>query len=78
MNEKIKQIWNEAAASYTQAESSRETQENFLNRFAEILIRECLIAVDNTNQHHAYTTFDKSLIEATIQKSKESIKKHFE
>ncbi len=78
MKEKIKQIWNEAASSHTQAETSRETQENFLNRFSEILIRECLLAVDNTNRHHIHTTFDQSLVETTIYKSKEAIKKHFE
>jgi hypothetical protein len=46
-------------------------------KFAELIIKECLLAIDNTNKHHAYTTFDIGLIESTIIKSKESVKQHF-
>lgn len=41
MNERIKAIWNRAAASYEQADTSWQTQQNFLNRFAELIVREC-------------------------------------
>ena len=46
-------------------------------RFAELIVKECLLAIDNTNTHHAYTTFDKDLIDATIKKSKKAVKEHF-
>jgi hypothetical protein len=41
MNEQIKTIWNQAAASYEKADTSWQTQQNFLNRFAELIIAEC-------------------------------------
>ena len=42
MNDNIRAIWNQAASSHQQADTSRETQENFLNRFAELIVRECV------------------------------------
>jgi hypothetical protein len=42
VNDNIRAIWNRAASSHQQAETSRETQENFLNRFAELIVRECI------------------------------------
>lgn len=77
MNEKIKAIWNLAASNHTQEDTSWKTQQNFLNKFAELIIKECIDAVDNTNRHHAYTTFDKDLIDFTIAKSKTAIKERF-
>jgi len=41
MHDNIRAAWNLAASSHKQGSTSRETQENFLNRFAEILIKKC-------------------------------------
>lgn len=41
MNENIKKLWNKAASSHEQANTSWETKTNFLNRFAELIILEC-------------------------------------
>lgn len=41
MNETIKAIWNKAASSHEQADTSWQTQQNFLNRFAELIVKEC-------------------------------------
>lgn len=49
MNDNIRAIWNQAAASHQQAETSRETQENFINRFAELIVRECIANCDDLN-----------------------------
>ena len=49
MNDNIRAIWNRAASSHRQADTSRETQENFINRFAELIVRECVqTLLDNT------------------------------
>lgn len=47
-------------------------------KFADLLIEECIVAVKNTNTHHAHTSYDQNLIQATIGKSVEAIRKHFE
>ena len=49
MNDNIRAIWNQAASSHQQAETSRETQENFINRFAELIVRECIANCDDLN-----------------------------
>ena len=49
MNDNIRAIWNRAASSHQQAETSRETQENFINRFAEFIVRECIANCDDLN-----------------------------
>lgn len=51
---------------------------DLLNKFADLLLKEVLIAIDNTDRTHAYTTFDKSMIDGTIEKCKKSIRNTFE
>lgn len=46
-------------------------------QFAELIVKECLLAIDKTNRHHVHTTFDEQLVEATLQKSKKAVKEHF-
>jgi len=46
--------------------------------FARQIVEECIDAVRNTDTRHAYTTFDKGLIDATIQHSIKSIKERFD
>lgn len=48
-----------------------------LQEFGELIVQECLSAVDHTDRRHGYTTFDLSLIDATIHRSKQSIINHF-
>jgi hypothetical protein len=45
--------------------------------FAIMLINECYIAIENTNNSHVYTTFDEGQFKATIRKSKDAVKQHF-
>ena len=49
MNDNIRSIWNRAASSHQQAATSRETQENFINRFAELIVCECIANCDDLN-----------------------------
>lgn len=46
--------------------------------FARQIIKECIDAVRNTDTRHAYTTFDKGLIDATVERSIKSIKERFD
>lgn len=48
-----------------------------LQEFGELIVNECIKAVEQTDRTHAHTTFDLSLIDATILKSKDSITQHF-
>lgn len=74
MNKRIKEL----------AEQQGLTGPNYLissqelEKFADALIQECIVAVKQTNTHHALTTYDQNLIQATISKSVEAIRNHFE
>jgi hypothetical protein len=46
--------------------------------FARQIVEECIDAVRNTDTRHAHTTFDKGLIEATVERSIKSIKERFD
>jgi len=46
-------------------------------KFAELIVRECVDAVDKTNTHHVLTTFDDGLVRSTMAKTKTAIKEHF-
>lgn len=48
-----------------------------LQEFGELIVAECIKAVEQTERSHAHTTFDLSLIDATIQSSIKSISNHF-
>jgi hypothetical protein len=46
--------------------------------FARLIVKECIEAVRNTDTRHAYTTFDKGLIDTTVERSIKSIKERFD
>jgi hypothetical protein len=50
MNERIEKLWDEAADSIAAIPNGRnnfwETQENFMEKFAELIVRECAKMVD--------------------------------
>jgi hypothetical protein len=48
-----------------------------LEKFAELLIEECIRAVEATPLTCAYTTFQEGIVKCTIKESVESIKKNF-
>lgn len=41
--------------------------------FARMIIKKCIEAVYNTNKTHAFTTFDRDMVDGTIQRSVKSI-----
>ena len=51
MNERIRELWDKAAKSTAAYPSGRnnswETQVNFLDKFAELIVRECCQKLEN-------------------------------
>ena len=81
MNERIKELVGRAEAyAYEHEEhwhDGPDWQELFNKKFAELIIDECLKAIDRTNTHHVHTTFDQGLVTHTINQSKQAVKDHF-
>jgi len=73
MNKKIHQVALETGGSHYPI-----TGGELLEQFALKIINECIVAVQNTNKHHASTTFSVGMVEATIEKSVASIMDTFE
>lgn len=46
-------------------------------KFAKLVVDECIKAVQRTDRKLATTTYDSSVVEGTIQLSIKSIKEHF-
>ena len=49
-----------------------------LEKFAELLIERVIKTVEETPTTHAYTTYDKGLIDSTIDKCAAQIRKEFD
>lgn len=67
MNEKINQLWNKAAestAAYPSGQNnSWETQVNFMNKFAELIVRECVEVVKWTPSQFPNDEYVKNIQE---------------
>jgi hypothetical protein len=74
MNERIKEIIEKVGTDC----SGKWMSTGKVNELAEIIVLECIDAVQNTSLTHAYTTFDLSTIKGTIGKCVDSIKKEFD
>jgi hypothetical protein len=71
MRNKVKQMIDAAGFSNTY-EGDR------LEALVRIVIDECVKGVQNTDTRHAYTTFDKGLIDATVDRSVKAIYEYME
>lgn len=73
----MKQVYKEIAL---QAGGSHypEVGGDLLEKFADLLLEKAIEVVENTPQTHAYTTFDKGLISATIDKSANELREKFQ
>lgn len=49
-----------------------------LQQFADLIIQECIDAIETINKNHARTTYDLSLVEGTIGRCIENMKARFE
>jgi len=48
-----------------------------LQKFSDLMLEECIKAIKNTSRNHALTSYDRSMVDATIEKTVESIREHF-
>jgi hypothetical protein len=48
-----------------------------VDKLSSLIIEECILAVKNCNRNHGATTFDKGIIDKTIDESVKSIKTTF-
>ena len=48
-----------------------------LQKFAELMLEECITVVKNTSTQCAYTTHDLPVVECTIAQSVEALRDHF-
>lgn len=76
MNEQIKQLALQAD-KYCRETVPNWTMNDYNKKFAELLILECIDLVETTPRHCAFTTYDLSTVECTIQKSSERLHEHF-
>ena len=80
MNEKIKELWNKAAESTAAFPSgpnnSWETQVNFMEKFAELIVRECSKTVNDTEYPYEDPAH-KETWDACCVWSAEKLKEHF-
>jgi len=72
MNEQIRLLWEEAAKT-TQGDSWEE-QTKFLEKFAELIVRECLLALEPDLYE---SDIEYRVDQAFYKKCERIIKKHF-
>ena len=72
MNERIRELLEQAGVKYVTM-----PKDTVYEKFAELIVKECLTAIDKTDTTHIYTSFDQSMVMGTIEKSKKAIKEHF-
>jgi hypothetical protein len=72
MKNKIKELALQAGGSHYP-----EVGGELLQKFADLVVKECIDAVEKTDTRHAVTTFDMGLIGSTIERSIKSIKERF-
>ena len=83
MNERIKELWEQAAKT-TQGDSWEE-QTKFMERFAELIVRECVnreellgaIARGWCSEKNSHKTMDPDLALAIFDEVEQQIKQHF-
>lgn len=69
IKELIKQVGTDTGGRWISVDKAEE--------LVKLVVAECYIAIENTNTHHVYTTFDESLVKQTIRNSKEAVQQHF-
>jgi hypothetical protein len=83
MNERIRELWDKAAedtAAFPSGQNnSWQTQVNFMDRFAKLIVRECLSLGDVLSKHYINTHPEQkqAWLLASIADYSNEIKKHF-
>lgn len=48
-----------------------------MQKMVDLVIKECIVAIEKTPTHCAFTTHDLGTVQCTIQKTVETVKDHF-
>jgi hypothetical protein len=72
MNERIREVWIKAAREDSDPDNW-DTQEQFIERFAELIVRECVIQCEREWIRHGADSAHNQAIHGCIN----SIKQHF-
>jgi hypothetical protein len=75
MNERIKQLWEEAAKT-TQGDSWEE-QTKFMEKFAELIVQECIAQVEQAKNSPFVSLDDAKRMAHLVDVTKKKIGKHF-
>jgi hypothetical protein len=81
MNEKIKAIANKAGCDYLYdySEDGHAVVCNLsdIEKFAQLLIEECVTCVKYTDKDHIFTAHDAGVVGAAHDRAMKAIRKHF-
>lgn len=69
IKELIKQVGTDSSGKWISIDKAEE--------LVKLVVAECYIAIENTNTHHVYTTFDEGMVKHTIRNSKDAVQQHF-
>jgi len=76
MNERIKQLWEEAAKT-NQGDSWQE-QTKFMEKFAELIVKECIDKAEEESERYlSWGTEDCDRFAKVMRNYKELLKEHF-
>lgn len=70
MNDRIREL-------YYECQDESQSTEQCYQKFAELLILECIELVETTPRHCAFTTYDLGTVECTIQKASERLHEYY-
>ena len=71
MNEQIREVWIKAAREDSDP-NNWDTQEQFIERFAELIVRECLSIVDDAERGGSNEVWDNA-----VKFIRKDLKEHF-
>lgn len=73
MKQKVKELALAAGGSFYP-----EVGGAVLEKFAELMLAECIRVIKTSPKHCACTTFQESIVDCTVAKSIQILKEHFE
>ena len=77
MNERIKLLIEQATTYIDPSANDGVCWDFDKEKFAKLLLLECIELVETTPRHCAFTTYDLGTVECTIQKTSERLHEHF-
>jgi hypothetical protein len=72
MNERIKKLWSQTVRNY-----GHSGQETCAQQFAELIVKECIDCINETDKGYVFTAQDAGIVGAAHNRSIKTIKEHF-